>query len=332
LREKNVIWLVALACLTGCENPHDTVRSKVKARDPEVIYARGRTALADQGITRIRWGLTPYVSSSTVIDQYRPILELVSTRIGIPIDLVVGTGYADVEQRLLSGQIDVATMSPYAYVRAKQNDDQIRVFATHVAGGTETYGAYIVATENGPVQTLSDIRDQAFAFVDERSSSGWLFPAARMLDEGVNPVTDLKGRFYGSHAAVIQAVVSGEVMAGATYDGALAQGRGSIPGANTLRIIARTKRIPFDAYVVRSEFPPQGRDALLEAIRSVSTRDSVGREALATLMDINGFMPATDAHYKTVRTTQSEVWAALAQTGGSLPPTVPLPAQLENTP
>jgi phosphate/phosphite/phosphonate ABC transporter binding protein len=312
--------LIAWSLLWGCEDPHYAVRSRVRPRDPEVIYARGRDAMASAGITRIRWGLTPYVTTTSIEEQYRSTFDLVASRIGIPIDIVVGKSYADVEQQLLAGDIDVATMSPYAYVRAKAADPTIHVFSTHISGGTETYGAYIVATESGPVKTLADTRNRSFAFVDERSSSGWLFPAARMLDANIHPVGGVKGAFYGSHSAVIQAVSAGRAAAGATYDGALAEGRGNIPGAASLRIIARTKRIPFDAYVVRGAFPRYGRDALQEALGSVSTRDSVGRDALAPLMGINGFMPTTDAHYRTVREVEAGVRAALENSGGHLPP------------
>ncbi len=314
-----------LSLFWACESPQYTARSRVRPRDPELIYSRGREALTELGITRLRWGLTPFVSATTIEQQYRPTLELVSKRLGVPIDIVVGESYADIEQQLLNGSIDIAAMSPYAYVRAKAAEPDIQVFSTHISGGTETYGAYIVATENGPIKTLQDTVGKPFAYVDERSSSGWLFPAARMLDANIHPAKDVQGAFYGSHAAVIEAVISGEVAAGATYDGALAEGRGSIPKADTLRIIARTKRIPFDAYVFRSGFTRQVHEAMQEALSSVSTRDAVGRKALAPLLGINGFMPTVDGHYKTVREVEAQVRKALDEQGSPLPPRVTPP-------
>jgi phosphate/phosphite/phosphonate ABC transporter binding protein len=317
-----------LALMLSCESAPSTARSTVQQPTTEVIYARGREALAAAGITELVWGLTPFVSATSVQAQWSSTLELVGSRLGIPLKVVVGANYADVERALLSGEVDMAVMSPYAYVRAKAVAPEIQVFATHIAGGTESYGAYIVGREDGPVRTMADLKGRRFAFVDDRSSSGWLFPAARMLDAGLNPLTDVDGAFYGAHEKVIQAIVDGHVAAGATYDGALAEGRGRIPAANNLRIIARTHRIPYDAYVARPGFPAAAIPALQRALGSVSTRDPVGRKALAPLMGTNGFVPADDSHYRVVRKVEARVREVLARSGMHLPSVVRPPADL----
>ena len=313
--------LVALLGLSCQGDPGPSTKARVP--EPELIFARGRQALAAEGTTRLRWGLTPFISVTSVEQQYRPTLALVSSRLGLPIEIQVGESYSDLEQRLLDGSIDVATMSPYAYVRAKELAPDIQVFATHISRGSETYGGYLVAREDREVHTVQDTKNQRFAYVDPRSSSGWLFPASRLLDAGIHPVDDVEGMFYGSHSAVIEAVVRGEAVVGATYAGALVEGRGSIPGAEMLKIVARTQRIPFDAYVVRAGFPRAARDALQVALGSVSTRDSVGREALAPLLGLNGFMPAMDSHYRRVYAVDAEVRAALETSKSGLPPTAP---------
>ncbi len=210
-------------------------------------------------------------------------------------------------------------MSPYAYVQAKAKDADIRVFGSPVSNGTETYGAYILVREDAPVQTLAGLRGQPFAFVGSRSTSGWLYPASRLLDEGIDPTKDLEGRFYGSHSRVIEAIASGEVAAGATYDSALTQGRGAIRGAGDLRVLARTRRIPRDAYVVRSGFPVEALAGLSRALRSVSNQTAEGRSALAELEDINGFVIADDSVYKPVREIEDVVQSLIGAGGGRMP-------------
>jgi phosphonate transport system substrate-binding protein len=270
--------------------------------------------------------VTPFVSTTSVVEQYRPTISLVSHRLGIPMNIMVGESYADVEYLLLSGQADIAVMSPYAYVRAKEQAPSIQVFATHIANGTESYGAYILARTDSDIQNLQAIKGQRFAFVDPRSTSGWLFPASRMMDEGINPLEDIEGHFYGNHKRVIEAIVSGDVVAGSTYDGALATGRGNIPGAENLEVIARTQRIPYDAYVLRKGIPEGVILGLQKALSSVSTRDADGRSALAPLMDINGFIQADNTDYKSVRAVDSRV-RELIELGGTMPTVVPFPVQ-----
>ena len=322
-----MMWqLIAWLWLTGCtKDAPEAARGRIEPMPAGEMYQQTRDALADAGIERLIWGLTPFASASGVEEQYRPTISIVSETLGVPIEMRAGNDYQDVETMLLEGKIDIALMSPYAYVRAKAESPDIRVFATHIAKGTESYGAYILTRDDSPIRTLSELRGKSFGFVDPRSSSGWLFPISRMLDDDINPIQGLKGRFYGSHQRVIRAIANGEVSAGATYDGALADGRGRIPGANNLRVLARTERIPYDAYVLRAGFPQQAVQGLQKALSTVSTRDARGRDALAPLVDINGFIRADDAHYRSVRMIEEKVQRRLELPGGKLPEFVQIP-------
>lgn len=310
---------LGMLLLGGCDEAPEAARGRIFQTPASVMYEQTRAELKEAGIDHLVWGLTPFVSPDGVDDQYRPTIGLVSERLRVPIHVRVGRNYEHVEQMLLSGEVDIALMSPYAYVRAKERAPNIRVFATHIAKGTESYGAYILTQDDSPIRSMNDLRGEAFGFVDQRSSSGWLFPISRMLDDGINPMQDLKGRFYGSHEAVIKAIADGEVSAGATYDGALAEGRGRIPGANNLRVLARTQRIPYDAYVLREGFPEKAILGLQKALGSVSTRDLRGRKALESLIDINGFIRVDDAHYSSVRLIEEKVQELLDLPGGRLP-------------
>jgi phosphate/phosphite/phosphonate ABC transporter binding protein len=320
------VWLLTLLLILGCEDRPETARTRIDRVSAEVMYSQAREALLQAGIRELTWAVTPFVSTTSVDEQYRPTINLVSQRLGIPMNILVGESYADVEHLLLSGEADIAVMSPYAYVQAKAQVPDIQVFATHIANGTESYGAYILARTDSDIQNLNDIKGKRFAFVDPRSTSGWLFPASRMMDEGINPLKDIEGHFYGNHQRVIEAIVSGEVAAGSTYDGALATGRGNIAGAGNLEVIARTQRIPYDAYVLRTGIPKGVILGLQKALSSVSTRDPGGRSALAPLMDINGFIQADNADYKSVRAVDRRV-RQLLELGGTLPTAIPLPTE-----
>jgi phosphonate transport system substrate-binding protein len=319
------MWALILVLMgLACTEEHGGARGLIAKTPAEVMYKQAHMALREADVQRLTWGVTPYVSSDgTVETHYQPTVDIVAERLSIPMQVVVGESYAEVEAGLLAGSIDIAVMSPYAYVRARAKQPGIKAIATHIANGTESYGAYILAREDSDLRSLADLRGKRFGFVDPHSSSGWLFPASRLLDAGMNPLTDIEGRFYGSHAAVISAIASGEVAAGSTYVAALADGRGKIPGANKLRVIARTERIPYDAYVVRSGFPIKAILGLQKALSSVSTRDPRGREALAPLEDINGFVRTDDAHYKRVRDVEKRVQSLIHLPGALLPTIVP---------
>jgi len=268
---------------------------------PSQILADGRTALEEAGVDRIRWGITPYLDPEEMGARYRPILAQVSDRIGLPIDPVLGRDYADMEARAVAGEVDVAILPPYAYCRARRTRPELRVFASHVADGSPSYGAYLVTRDDGPVETVEDLRGRTFAYVDPHSTSGWLFPAARMLHDGVHPLEDVEPLFLGTHDRVFDAVASGRVDAGAVYGAALAEGRARRGDGQRIRVIAKTGRIPHDAYVVRAGFPVEAARALGAALAEISTRTPEGRRLLSSMLRLNGFVPVDDGHYDVVR-------------------------------
>jgi len=312
--------MMILSMFLGCEDPGETARGGISQAPPRLVFKQSQNALKDAGIHTVVWGATPFVTrNSDVVEQYQPLVSLVAEHLGTPMSVRVGNDYEHVETMLLNGEIDIALMSPYGYVQAKAKEPGLKVFASPIANGTETYGAYIVTQEDSDIQSLSDVRGKPFGFVNSRSTSGWLYPASRMMDEGLDPTRDVKGLFFGDHAGVIKAVVSGLVAAGATYDAALATGRGQIEGARNLRVIARTQRIPYDAYVVRKDFPSRAIPGLQLALSSVSSREARGRTALEPLIDINGFIRTDDTVYREIREIEERVQSLLRSSGGTVP-------------
>ncbi len=274
---------------------------------PSVILGAARESLRSSGLERLRWGLIPYVAPAEIIARYSPIIERVSERVGVPIEIVVGKDYQHLEQLIVTGQVDIAVLGPYAYVRARKQAPNMEVFASHVALGSTTYGTYILTHEDSGVTQLGDLVGRKVAFVDRRSTSGWLSPAAHMLEKGINPVTDVEALYLGSHEHVFGAVARGEVAAGAVYGAILSEGRRSNSEGSRVTVLAKCARIPYDAYVIRAGIDQIVGDALALALGEISTRDREGRHTLASLARINGFVPVKDAHYDTIRRLEDRI-------------------------
>ncbi len=303
--------LLLALLLCGCASPEPPPPLTPAADDADAIMAAGREALHEAGLSEIAFGITPYVDGTRLAALFGPLLEAVGERVGLPIRLVVGESYEDMQQRATDGSVDVAVLPPYAYVRAAEDEPGLHAFATHVTDGSLSYGAYMISLEDGPVTQIDDLRGQPFGYVDVASTSGFLFPADRMLLEGLHPLDDLEPVFLGDHDRVFDAVLAGEVAAGAVFAGALLEGRRRHPVGERVRVIAKTRRIPCDAYVARAGFPPAAARAFGQALSEVSTRTPEGRRLLAVGLQINGFLPVDDAHYDTVRAVAARVALAV---------------------
>ncbi len=302
---------LALLSCAGPANPITaadvTVVKTSTAAAPSVLLDAARESLRSSGLERLRWGLIPYVAPAEIIARYSPIIDRVSKRLGVPIEIVVGNSYQHLEELIVTGQVDVAVLGPYAYVRARKRAPNMEVFASHVALGSTTYGTYILTHEDSGVEQLSDLVGREVAFVDRRSTSGWLSPAAHMLEKGINPVTDVKALYLGSHERVFSTVARGAVAAGAVYGAILSEGRRRNSEGSRVIVLAKCARIPYDAYVIRAGIDQVVGDALALALGEISTRDREGRHTLASLARINGFVPVTDAHYNTIRRLEDRI-------------------------
>jgi len=274
---------------------------------PSEVLSAARESLHDSGLQKLRWGLIPYVAPDEIVARYSPIITRVSERLGVPIEIVVGRDYQHLEELIVTGQVDVAVLGPYAYVRARKQSPGMAVFASHIALGSTTYGTYILTHEDSGVERLDDLVGQKVAFVDRRSTSGWLSPAAHMLEKGISPVTDVEALYLGTHEHVFNAVAGGEVAAGAVYGAILSEGRRRNSEGSQVIVLAKCARIPYDAYVVRAGIDQVVGDALALALGEISTRDRVGRRTLTSLARINGFVPVTDAHYDTIRRLEDRI-------------------------
>jgi phosphonate transport system substrate-binding protein len=302
--------LACAACSSEPGTPAEALQPGAPASN-DALYARARTALADAGIETLRWGLIPYVAPEEIRARYSPIIQRVSARMGHPMEIVVGDDYRDLESRIVAGNVDVAVLGPYAYTRAHKEQPGLQVFASHVALGSTTYGSYILTHEDSGLESLDDLKGRSFGFVDRRSTSGWLSPAARMLAGGINPQSDVIPRYLGTHEKVFDAVAAREVDAGAVYSASLAEARARNPAARQVVVLSKCERIPYDAYVARAGLGEVVGQALAAALGEISTRDAAGRKTLSSLARINGFVPVDDSHYDTIRRLEAQVLEAL---------------------
>ena len=295
--------LVLLVLLSACvEEPTSYLPPPPKV---------GREAPAEfsppVGFTTLRVGLVPYINPDELKAAHARLAAYLSEKLKVPVELVMGDNYDDVAARMERGEIDLAEYSPYAYVRAEKHL-KLRPLATAISDGSETAAGYILVKESSPRKTLDDLKGASFGFVDPASTSGYLYPLKLFRDRGLDPATLFsRTEFLGNHEAVLLAVLSGKVDAGATFQGSMAALKRSknIDPLN-FRIIAKTPRTPRDLFCVRADFSIPVGDAIAKALTQLSARSQRGREVLAPL-SINGFFPADDHLYDGVRAAAAEV-------------------------
>jgi len=127
---------------------------------------------------------------------------------------------------------------------------------------------------------LSVVEGKEIAFVEESSTSGFIFPTIELRNAGITE--DMyPARFAGSHDAAVQAVYDGEADIGVSFDDARATiAEGSPDVGEQVIVFNISSRIANDVISVREDLPEDLKDALFQAMA-----DYIATDEGAAVMD-----------------------------------------------
>ncbi len=247
-------------------------------------------------------GLTPFVTEPKLRREFQPLADYLGGRVGLPAVLRRAESYADVPRMVIGDEVHLAVLSPLAYVRAKRARPDLVLLATQIADGSSTYSGYLVVRDEPRVERLADLRARRFAYVDRNSASGYLYPLAYMRASGLVPEQFFSSIiFAGNHEKAINQLLAREVDVIAVASPVMRMMGDERVEARRLKILAKTGRIPFDAYCVNPSLSGELIDQLRSALLELNTRSDEGRRVLGGLASINGFVAVNDDHYDEVR-------------------------------
>jgi phosphonate transport system substrate-binding protein len=258
--------------------------------------------LEDQWPATIRIGVTPYVGQKVMREEFQGIVDYLSKELKHPCAFVTSEGYADLVEKMKAGEVDIVSLAPLSYVRAKAGSPCTRLLLTQVSKGNLHYSSYIMVRAGTDITAVADLRGRPFAYASEDSASGYLFPRAFLLRQGLNPDT-LFGRveFGGDHLATIRLLAEGKVEAAATFARTVQLARLNGIDTGRLRVLAVTGRIPYDAVCARPGLNAELADRVQEALLRLNFTTDAGRQILEHEMELNGWVRTSDALYDPVR-------------------------------
>jgi len=274
-----------------------------------LIYACGNPG----GKTKtLRVGFVPAEDAQQVMQNAQPIVEILRKELGMEVQPFVATDYTGIVEALRVNKLDVAFLAPASYVLAK-NEADIKVILKSERKGIPFYYAAIITRADSGIKNLEDLRGKTFAFGDSLSTTGHVFPRKMFKERGIDPVRDFKQILYsGGHDATVLAVLNGKVDAGATYanspdskDTAWMRYLKDPEDVNKIRAIAFSEPIPADNLVVSGSLDPSVAKKIEEIFIELSG-DPKGKEMLRDLYQIDGFVPASDKDYDSVRRAFTE--------------------------
>lgn len=245
---------------------------------------------------KLRVALLPDENASTLIQNAQPLKKYLEQTLKKEIEIIVTTDYSSMIEAMRFGRIEVAYFGPFSYVLAKSRAPEIEPFAVGVEKGRPDYQSILIATANGPVKELKDIKGRPFAFGDQASTSSHLAPRAHLAKNGLFGDADYKVVHLGKHDAVARAVANGQIPAGALSEPIFR----SLVETNRIdptkvRQLALSDNIPNYPMTLQGYLKPEVKDAIKKAFLELKDPE------ILKLFRIDGLAPATDKNYDVLR-------------------------------
>ncbi len=223
-----------------------------------------------------------------------------SSALANPVEVRLYANYSELADHLAEGQLDFAWLPPLPAAGLRRHCGA-HVLAHAVRSGLHAYYSVLFTREDSPIREPADLRGKKLAYVHRRSASGFLVAAAALAEQGIRPKSP--PAFLKSHAKVVQAVVEGQVDAGATFcsfhgepDGGEVAAAGWIQSKieQKMRIVLCTDPIPADVICAWPGTTLTQRGAMTLALIGM-TNDEDGKDLLNTVFGADCFDEADAA-------------------------------------
>lgn len=186
-------------------------------------------AVNDQGFpATMTLAAIPAENSADMLASYQPLIKLLEKETGSTIEFVQASDYAGVVEGMIADNVDLAFFGPFAYVVAGINGAKITPLGAVIEeeGAQPGYQSYGLAkSDNASINGLADFAGKKVCFVDPSSTSGFLYPSAGLIEEGViksGSEADISAAmtpiYAGGHDASALSIKSGDCDAGFAYD------------------------------------------------------------------------------------------------------------------
>lgn len=248
----------------------------------------------------LRVAVAAVVSPRETLKGYQELFEYLSTKMGRPVEIIQGQTYAETNERLRSGNIDLAIVCSGAYVEGNRDFGMELLVAPRIKGQT-FYRSVIIVPYDSEAQDIFDLKGKVFAFTDPMSYSGWIAPTHMLYQKGVTPEAFFqKSIFTYSHDNSIKAVAD-KLVDGAAVDSLVFEYTVTRnPEYNRkIKIIGYSEPVGNPPIVINPQLDENTKKRLKDVFLTMH-EDEQGRRALANLL-IDSFFVPDDHAYDPVR-------------------------------
>lgn len=319
-------WGLALLLVLGACAPAPGAAPTAAAKTP-------RIGSFDRPIV---FAFTPSADIQRITASGNAIASALSSATGLKWKATVPTSYAAQIESMCAGQTDIAAIAPLQMTLALEKQCGTPILASlrkDEKGQLATsYRSQILVRADSSYNSLADLKGKNFAYVDEISASGYLFPSLLVKTKtGQDPKTYF-GKMIrsGSHDNVAKAVYSGQADAGATFIDVRTNAGMPSDILQKTKVIDTAGPIPNDGVAVAKTFPKELVEQVQKALIDYCGSDS-GKTQCKSLFNWDGLQKVDATFYDPVREAARIAGLDVAAEAAKTPPPPPTPTPKPST-
>ncbi len=201
--------------------------------------------------------------------KVQPMAEYLSKQLGMPVKVYLPTDYAAVVEALRAGHAHVAYFSAWPYMLAHRLAGA-EVIAAELRNGQPFYYSQWYARADSPIHSLKDAKGKTAAFTDPSSTSGYLFPTAKLVEDGLLEKRAAPSGYFarimfaGGYEQALKALVNGQVDVAAASDYALTKYL-TPEDQQKIKVISRQGPVPTHCIAVTDKLGRELRQRITSA-------------------------------------------------------------------
>ncbi|RSL35195.1 phosphate/phosphite/phosphonate ABC transporter substrate-binding protein [Salibacterium salarium] len=309
---------ILAACGEGDENTEDTSGDNGDTGEETTEETDSSEEEAEgEELDELSVQFVPSQNADTLEAKAKPLEDLLSDELGIPVTVSVSTDYNTIVEAMDSDQVDVGFLPPTAYVLAEEQGAAEVILQSQRYGvnddGSPTdelvdfYKSIFIVKDDSDIESIEDLEGKSIGYQNVTSSAGFVWPAATLMDAGLDPLEDVEPVTLKGHDQAVISLLNGDVDAAVTFQDA----RNTVVGDyedvfEETRIIEFTEDIPNDTVTIRPEVSEEMKDEVTDAFIAIG-KDDEGREIIQDIYSHEGYVESEDSNFDTVREYEETV-------------------------
>ena len=229
---------------------------------------------------------------TAMYQRLKPLADYLTHELGRPVRLHMSPDLPKAIKDVASGNVDIAYLTPIAYVDARSAGN-VHILAKTVTQGRNTFRLMLVTRTDSPIHSIQDLAGKRFAFGDEAA----ILQRAVLVNAGIRLEQLGTYRFLGHFDNIARGVANGDFDAGILKDTTFFQWE-----KKGLRSFYASPELPPFNIVAGKHVSEPLRLSIQAALLRLNPENPEHRAVIKTLdANYDGFAPATDADYDVVR-------------------------------